>query len=77
MVLGLCAAWACRPLPTPVYTRSRPVTLSTASWDELEARLPSSLAPEPLIVDSVLVREKPALAEDAFVLYRERNGWCP
>ena len=77
MVLGVCAAWACRPLPTPVYTRSRPVSLSTASWDELEARLPSSLAPEPLIVDSVLVREKPALAEDAFVLYRERNGWCP
>ena len=43
-----------RPL-LPTTARARPVALSVATWDELEARLPSSLAPEPLIVDSALV----------------------
>ena len=43
-----------RPVPT---ARARPVALSIATWGELEARLPSSLAPEPLIVDSALARD--------------------
>ena len=45
---------ASRSLPT---ARARPVTLSIASWDELEAQLPSSLAPEPLVVDAALARD--------------------
>ena len=42
------------PRPLLPTARARPLTLSIATWDELEARLPSSLAPEPLIVDSAL-----------------------
>ena len=43
-----------RPVPT---ARARPVTLSIATWDELEARLPSSLAAEPLVIDAALARD--------------------
>ena len=43
-----------RPVPT---ARARPVALSIATWGELEARLPSSLAPEPLVVDAALARD--------------------
>ena len=43
-----------RPVPT---ARARPVALSIATWDELEARLPSSLAAEPLVVDAALARD--------------------
>ena len=46
-----------RPL-LPTTARARPVALSVATWDELEAQLPSSLAPEPLIVDSALVHDR-------------------
>merc|ERR1719272_1432416 len=63
-----------RPVPT---ARARPVTLSIATWDALEARLPSSLAAEPLVVDAALDQERPALTDGGLVLYRERNGWCP
>ena len=61
---------------TVASCRTRPITCA-ATWEELEARLPSALAPEPLVIDSVLNREKPALKDDGFVLFRERNGWCP
>ena len=46
-----------RPL-LPTTARARPVALSAATWDELEAQLPSSLAPEPLIIDSALVHDR-------------------
>ena len=46
-----------RPL-LPTTARARPVALSVATWDELEAQLPSSLAPEPLIIDSALVHDR-------------------
>ena len=42
----------------PTTARARPVALSVATWDELEAQLPSSLAPEPLIIDSALVHDR-------------------
>lgn len=47
-----------------------------SSWADLEERLPSSLVPEPRLIDSVLKPEKPNL-EGHLVLFRERNGWCP
>jgi len=78
-VLPTTALLALLSAPSPLLptARARPVALSIATWDELEARLPSSLAPEPLIVDSALARERPALTGGGLVLYRERNGWCP
>jgi len=45
------------------------------SWAELEERLPSAVAEEPLLIDSVLQPDKPDLK--GLTLFRERNGWCP
>ena len=45
------------PRPLLPTARARRLTLSIATWDELEARLPSSLAPEPLVVDAALARD--------------------
>ena len=47
---------------------------AAASWAELEAQLPSSVAPEPRVIDSVLDASQPTL--DRLTLFRERNGWC-
>ena len=60
-------------LGEPFSASSRP------SWSSLQQRLPSALAPEPLVIDSAL---QPAPIDEALlagqvVLYRERNGWCP
>ncbi|OLP97144.1 Glutathione S-transferase L1 [Symbiodinium microadriaticum] len=45
------------------------------SWADLEERLPSAVAQEPLLIDSVLQPDKPDLK--GLTLFRERNGWCP
>ena len=46
------------------------------TWQALDAQLPKT--PAPTIIDAVHHRSSPPpLPDDAIVLYRERNGWCP
>ena len=52
--------------------------LQAPSWSALSKTLPSAAAEVPTIIDAVHHQQKrPPLSDDAVVLYRERNGWCP
>ena len=52
--------------------------LQPPSWPALSKTLPSASREVPTIIDAVQHQQKrPPLSDDAVVLYRERNGWCP
>ena len=52
--------------------------LQAPSWSALSKTLPSASREVPTIIDAVHHQQKrPPLSDDAVVLYRERNGWCP
>ena len=52
--------------------------LQPPSWSALSKTLPSAAAEAPVIIDAVHHQQKrPPLSDDAVVLFRERNGWCP
>lgn len=55
---------------------ARPCSASEAlSWDRFEKLIPSSVVPEPRVIDSALEPDRPEL--NGLTLFRERHGWCP
>ena len=67
----------CKPCAA-LLLAAHAAALQPPSWSALSKTLPSAAAEAPTIIDAVQYQQKrPPLSDDAVVLYRERNGWCP